>query len=420
MTARYDALVIGGGVAGASAAIRLAETGWAVALVEKRSFPRRKVCGECIAAPNLPLLEALGIADELAAAAGPPLERVALYWRDAELTAALPRVRGAQPWGRALGRDRLDSLLVSRAAAVGVEIWQPWTANEVERRDGWHRCAVASGADPGREAVLHARVVIDAHGSWEPAIGASRAVRPAPRPSELFAFKANFANARLAPGLLPVLAFDGGYGGMVIADDRRLTIACCIRRDRLREARAAAAGVAAGAAVESLLARCAGVRAALAGARRVGPWLAVGPIRPGRRAVWTQHGGFAVGNAAGEAHPILGEGISMAIQGAWLLCARLDEHRRALLSGGDQAAAASAYARDWKRAFAGRLRWAALFAGLAMSPAAERSLLPALRRWPRLLTAAAILGGKVRTSAAASRFAERGEPHRAAAAGMLR
>ena len=30
-----------------------------------------------------------------------------------------------------------------------------------------------------------------------------------------------------------------------------------------------------------------------------------------------------IGNAAAEAHPIIGEGISMAMQSAWFLCERL-------------------------------------------------------------------------------------------------
>src|SRR6478609_984902 len=116
MSKRFDALVIGGGVAGSTAAILLAAAGWSVALVEKRAFPRRKVCGECIAAPNLALLDALGVGDEFRALAGPPLERVGLYAGDHELHADLPRLRGGAPWGRALGRERLDTMLVARAA----------------------------------------------------------------------------------------------------------------------------------------------------------------------------------------------------------------------------------------------------------------------------------------------------------------
>jgi flavin-dependent dehydrogenase len=60
MKTDYDAIVVGGGPAGSTVAIRLAEAGWSVALVEQKEFPRRKVCGECIAATNLDLLDALG------------------------------------------------------------------------------------------------------------------------------------------------------------------------------------------------------------------------------------------------------------------------------------------------------------------------------------------------------------------------
>ena len=55
-----------------------------------------------------------------------------------------------------------------------------------------------------------------------------------------------------------------------------------------------------------------------AGARLQGGWLATGPIRPGIR-LPAQCGVFLVGNAAGEAHPVVAEGISMAMQAAWLL-----------------------------------------------------------------------------------------------------
>ncbi len=394
MSARYDAIVIGAGVAGATAAILLARAGWSVAVIEKSSFPRRKVCGECIAAPNLGLLDALGIGAELTALAGPPLERVALFVGDQTVIGDLPPLPGAHaPWGRALGRDRLDALLLQRARAAGAAVWQPCTARETVRDASGYVCRIVAG-ETGLAEELHAPVLIAANGSWEPApIGAQH--RAPAKPSDLFAFKANFTDAALAPGLLPVLAFPGGYGGMVIADGGRLTLACCVRRDRLREWRAATPG-AAGAATQALLEEsCAGVRAALRGARREGAWLSVGPIRPGIRAAWNEHTGFAIGNAAGEAHPILGEGISMAIQSAALLCRQLGAHRADALRG-DHAPIAKAYARAWRRQFRSRIRFAALLAQLAMRPGRAAWLLPVLRRWPTLLTAAARVGGKVR------------------------
>jgi len=52
----YDALVIGGGPSGATAALLLARAGWNVVLAEKTAYPRPKVCGEFISATSLPLL----------------------------------------------------------------------------------------------------------------------------------------------------------------------------------------------------------------------------------------------------------------------------------------------------------------------------------------------------------------------------
>ena len=85
----------------------------------------------------------------------------------------------------------------------------------------------------------------------------------------------------------------------------------------------------------------------------------------------------------------------MAVQSAWLLCARLVRERDALLGGGPQAAVARAYARDWRRHFAPRVRFAAVLAQLAMRPDLAWPLLPLLRAAPSLLTIAARLGGKV-------------------------
>jgi 2-polyprenyl-6-methoxyphenol hydroxylase-like FAD-dependent oxidoreductase len=402
---RYDAIVVGGGVAGGTAAILLAAAGWSVALVEKKAFPRRKVCGECIAAPNLALLDSHGVGSEFARIAGPPLTRVGLCVGQDTLCADLPPFDGAgAPWARALGRDRLDALLLARAARLGVAIRQPCAVVAIERRASLYVCRL--GVERREVAPIEAPVLIAAHGSWEPQPWEQSDDKRARR-GDLVAFKANFRDAALAPGLLPVLAFRGGYGGMVIADEGVLTLACCVRRETLREWRADGGSAAnagrnfptasAGDAVQAgLAARCKGVRLALAGARREGAWLAVAPVRPGTRAHWSECTGFAVGNAAGEAHPILGEGISMAMQSAWLLCRQLIARRHELLGGAAQAAVARAYARDWRRAFAARVRWAAVLAHLAMRPEQARVLLPLLRAAPSLLTAAARLGGKAR------------------------
>jgi len=402
MRTEFDALIVGAGPAGSSAAILLARAGWSVALIEKECFPRRKVCGECVAASNLPLLEALGIGAAFAAGAGPELRKVALMRGDRKIVADLPAAADEKHrWGRALGRETLDTLLLAQARSAGAYVLQPWSVRAIAGAAGDWRCEVRA-MDSAATVTLRAPLAIDAHGSWEALPSDRPRRRLAHHASDLLAFKANFRGAALEEGLLPMLSFDGGYGGMVVADRGMTTLACCIRRDHLEISRRAAPGLGAGDAVEALLRReCGGVRLALQAASRVGPWLAAGPLAPGIR-VRADDELFRIGNAAGEAHPLIGEGMSMALQSAWLLCTQLlaSGRREEAPGGAWQREVGRRYAADWRRHFAPRLRLAAAYAHLAMRPGSAELLMALLRTWPGLLTLGAKWGGKARCAIA--------------------
>lgn len=406
METSYDAIVIGAGPAGSSAAILLARAGWSVALVESKRFPRRKVCGECIAATNLPLLEALGLGAAVRQQAGPELRRVALWCGEEEITAALPASEDDHlPWGLALGREHLDLLLLRQARTAGATVLQPCRARavQVDAQGVGYEVEVADARS--LRLVLRAPVVIRAHGSWEAPPAGETTMKRRHRAADLLGFKASFRNAALDDGLLPVLAFAGGYGGMVRASDGLTTLACCIRRDRLAACRRDGGGgcEVAGEAIETLLRRdCRGVRDALRDASRIAPWLAAGPMRPGVRVGSGRANGFLIGNAAGEVHPIVGEGISMALQSAWLLCEELagcaDAFRRDARGELRRREIQRRYVSRWRAHFVRRMRLAAFFAHAAMRPGIAAPLLPLLRRAPALLAMAARASGKTRSA----------------------
>jgi flavin-dependent dehydrogenase len=379
----YDALIVGAGPAGSTAARLLAEAGWSVLVVEKSAFPRRKVCGEFISATSLPLLYDHGLRDGFLAQAGPDVRRVGLFVRDAVLDSAMPLAgKSIAGWGRALGRDHLDLMLIEAAAKAGAEIRQPWKLTGLARCAGGFVCRIVA-AD--RQQEHRARIVIAANGSWERAPWTL--TLPSHRRSDLLAFKAHFQGSALARDLMPLLVFPGGYGGMVHSDGGRVSLSCCIRRDALESCRRAYPGLPAGEAVlQHIVNTSDGVRDTLRPARLDGAWLSAGPIRPGIRPRY-RDGMFFIGNAAGEAHPIIAEGISMAMQSAWLLSQRLIEGR------GNLAVAGRLYAKDWHNAFATRIRAAAAFAHLAMWPGAAR-VLPLVKRFPEILTWGARLSGK--------------------------
>jgi menaquinone-9 beta-reductase len=240
----FDVLVVGAGLAGSTAAIQLARAGWSVALIERQRFPRRKVCGECLAASNLPLLQALGVGEAFDARAGPALRRVTLLQADRAVTADLPPAdHDRHAWGRALGRETLDTLLLEQAVAAGATVFQPWAraSHPGARRRMALRASRARVRGAAERCARRWSSMRTAPGSACPR-SAPRAVSHAATPTCL-AFKANFSGSSLPAGAISVLALDGGYGGMVVADGATTTVACCIRRDRLGALRGAAPGL---------------------------------------------------------------------------------------------------------------------------------------------------------------------------------
>jgi flavin-dependent dehydrogenase len=389
-----DALVVGGGPAGATAAALLARAGWRVLLVEKQRFPRRKVCGEFISETSWPLLQELGLGSCLRARAGPRVRRVAVFVGEREVAATVAS-NAANPGGRAIGRDLLDTALLDQAQALGASVLQRWTLAGFED-DGDHYTCRLKRLRGDETLACRARLIIAAHGSWQPGVLPTQRFPRAAQDADLFGFKAHFGASALSPDLMPLFAFPGGYGGMVHSDGGRLSISCCVRRDRLQRCRNEFPALPAGEAVQAHIERhCAGVRRALAQAPRLGGWLAAGPLRTGIRG-FGDGGVFAVGNAAAEAHPIIAEGISMAIQGAGMLCVRLLVADARHVDRGELASLRQAYEADWRRQFSTRLHFSAALAHLFMAPGTARMASAVVDRAPALLTLGSRWSGKAR------------------------
>src|SRR5690348_6454788 len=100
----YDLIVIGGGPAGAAAAITGARRGARVLLLERSRYPRHKVCGEFVSPESLSLLASLlhGTGGEELLRQAPRVGRARLHSDGAILEARI------QPAASSLSRYQLD------------------------------------------------------------------------------------------------------------------------------------------------------------------------------------------------------------------------------------------------------------------------------------------------------------------------
>ncbi len=113
-------LVLGGGPAGAAAAIAAASEGSSVRLLERSRQPRHKVCGEFLSPGICAALHHLGAADIVAGAAVIRRCRLCFGLREKSWTLAEP--------ARGLSRFEFDHRLLERAATYGAVIERGATA----------------------------------------------------------------------------------------------------------------------------------------------------------------------------------------------------------------------------------------------------------------------------------------------------
>lgn len=112
---RYDVIIIGGGLAGLTSAIHLAQHDVSVLLIEKNSYPKHKVCGEYVSNEVLGYLETLGIG--VFAQGAKKITRFTFSSKNGrQLTVKLPL------GGFGISRYALDKLLVDHAIANGVQV----------------------------------------------------------------------------------------------------------------------------------------------------------------------------------------------------------------------------------------------------------------------------------------------------------
>src|SRR5918912_317548 len=164
MTA-HDAIIVGGGPAGTSAAITLARRGLRVLLLEEKRMPRPKLCGEFITPESFPTLERLGVLPTMMAAGAQRLTQLALVVASGKrVETPLAAMSEVADWAMSLSRARFDQILFERAREAGADCREGIAVKQCVTEEGRARGVEALSLADGQAARYEAPLILDASG----------------------------------------------------------------------------------------------------------------------------------------------------------------------------------------------------------------------------------------------------------------
>ncbi len=366
----YDAIVVGGGPAGSSVSLLLAQRGWRVLLLEKSRFPREKLCGEFISPECLELFERLGVRKQILAADPQRITRMRLYASDGRgIEVPLNWLADGQALG--LSRSRMDAILLNRAREAGVQVREGFhvSARLARYRD---KQVVEGKADGETLERFAGRLIIDASGRTQ-LFAASPAGLRRPR---LFACKVHLRGVEGLGEVGELFFYHDGYGGLAEIEGG-LTNLCFMTT----EATLLAAKGDRQALLEQTVLTNPAARERLRSAVIEGEWLGTGPIAYGHRP--SLPGVIAVGDAGAVIDPFTGSGILLALRSAEIAAAAIDQSLT--LDEGDPTAIERRYHALHRAEFGWRFHACALLRRLAFQPLTRSLLVSLLARHRALL-----------------------------------
>jgi menaquinone-9 beta-reductase len=291
----WEAVVFGGGPAGAFAAHQLARGNVKVLLVDKANFPRWKVCGCCLNGRALSILQCGGLGSLASSRGGVPLYEVVLTCKGKSATLPLSS-------GMALSREAFDAALIEEATKAGAA-FIPETQARLGRCDSSSRQVILRQSN--HEIETTTRLVLAADGLGGRLINGALPGRPT-----------RVAGSRIGAGVIAAIGPScyrdgvifmaygaGSYVGAVRLEHGRLAVAAAFDPAFLKHA--GTPGVAA-----SAILREAGQPPIPAVTEL--PWRGT-PSFTRRASRLATHRLFVLGDAAAFVEPFTGEGIAWAL-----------------------------------------------------------------------------------------------------------
>lgn len=295
----WDVAVIGAGPAGAMAALLLARLGLTTLLIDRKRFPRDKVCGGCLNARAVATLRQLGVGSILDGPTVAAVDSLHLQTRRRRATVAIAG-------GVAIVRSEFDQDLSGRAQVSGAMLVTETTAEVVPGvHADFRQVALRSrGRSMGN---AYARIVLACDGLGNSSLSQlPNTGQLAKRQSRIGVgaivecYDDNIPFGAICMSIDPV-----GYVGRVRLGDGRVSLAAALDADALRTFGPAGA-------INHILARCGNAQLARHDACRL---RGTPPLTRQARRVADERI-FLLGDACGYVEPFTGDGMAVALETA--------------------------------------------------------------------------------------------------------
>ncbi|MGX1930085.1 NAD(P)/FAD-dependent oxidoreductase [Flagellimonas sp. 2504JD4-2] len=217
---QFEVLIVGGGLAGLTAALDLANRGKQVLVIEKNKYPLHKVCGEYVSNEVKPYLEQLGFAFhdfDL-----PQIDKLRLSTSKGNvLDVNLPL------GGFGISRYKFDFELYELAKARGVEFIHDTVVDIQFRNDLLH-------VELSSNEILKSKVVLGAYGKRSNLDVKMKRGFTKQR-SPWLAVKGHYLNQEYPSNLVSLHNFPGGYGGLSRVEEGKINFCYLVRYEYFKQ-----------------------------------------------------------------------------------------------------------------------------------------------------------------------------------------
>lgn len=354
-----NVIIIGGGLAGLTAAIHLSRSGVPVILIEKGEFPKHKVCGEYISNEVLPYFDYLGV--DVASLHPANITKTSISTVDGK------QISGELPLGGfGISRYALDYLLYQEAIAAGCQMVQGKVTDVLYARNRFtvktevtdYTATVVLGAFGKRTNIdqkLH-RAFIGSSSPW-------------------LAVKAHYAGD-FPDGTVALHNFRGGYCGVSKVENGAVNVCYLADYKTFKQFRDIDEYQ------QHIVSQNPHLEPIFKNTKPIFKPIAISQVSFGEKLPVEDHI-LMIGDAAGLIHPLCGNGMAMAVHSAKIASEAVIDYFSGRIPS--RKALENRYVLDWNLNFRQRLRAGRWLAAVMRREKTAGWAMRLLTRFPKIL-----------------------------------